>query len=446
MQTRLPLSLLWLGLSVMFAAACSDDASSCEPGEEIDCTCADGSEGTRYCLSNARFDQCYCGGFDPDSFTDLDDVDRPDTRPPTRDAGSPLDPLAPFFDAGRDAGADAGLDASLPADGVLLAAGLDPLLELFAQGENVWLVQSTGISRLSLLDGGMQARWGSPRPLTGAVFDGERLVALDGAKLTWLEQTDLSAVASSFLVEPCQTAALLSGGPLICGNSNSTFQATLSAIDVADGGQSARLQANRSGELYAVPGTQRFMQVETSGSSVVPQVYELAADGGLAAVTDAGFGLSTSVSFQPPLAFDADPAENVVTRQGILMRANASCGTTSEPCLTRTGTLGVLAGQEVFLGMSSVDGELVGLVDPSSSALSSPGTRCASVACRLLRVDVAKREIVGQVTLRRPLRSVLGMHAVPEQKALVVALTPPGERVSSSTLNSGFEVVRFELP
>ena len=150
--------LLVCALLLLSINACDDGDEPCEPGEEIECSCDDGEEGTRYCLSNSRFDQCYCG-------SDLDFSQG--TRPrPGVSSSSPIDDLlngtldAGRFDAGRDTGVDAG-----PGDGILLSASSERLLDMFTAGDDLVLVLPRRISRVSVLDGGEQAAWEAPRAL-----------------------------------------------------------------------------------------------------------------------------------------------------------------------------------------------------------------------------------------------------------------------------------------
>lgn len=435
--------LLVCALLIALLGACDDGDSPCEPGEEIECSCADGEPGTRYCLSNSRYDPCYCG-------SDLDFT--PMSHPRTRDASQsrpvqdPMDSSleAGQLDAGRlDAGRDTGVDAG-PGDGVLLSASGERLLDMFAAGDDLLLVRPQRISRVSLLDGGEQAHWDAPRALTAAAFDGTRLVALDSARLTQLELATLKEQSASNLAEPCSYAVLVEDGPLACLTSGNE----LLALEPADGGRTgASVQNVRSGgRLLYVPGTRRLLV--TDYGSFAPLVYEAPLDGGIAQVGDASSAfLSSSGMFNQPVGFDGDPAANLITRQGLLFNINATCGGAGEPCLVRSGTLGVLANPEVFLGMSHGDaGQLYGLLDPNPNG-SSFNARCDTVACRLVRVDVPARELRAELKIRRPLRDVIALRPLPAQNALIVALSVYArDQVSSLATDAGHQVVRFDLP
>jgi hypothetical protein len=434
---------LLLGIFMVAASACDEKEGSCEPGEEVECSCDDGEDGTRYCLSNRRFDECYCGSdlsFPPPSSGRGSTGSTGSTGSSARDAGS--------IDAGRDAGLDAGLDAG-PLDGVLLASGSERLLDMFASEQDVWLVLPSRVMRISQADGGVQASWSAPRPLTGAVFDGERLIALDAARLTMLSLDALQEVSGGNLTEPCTSAAISAERPLLCASSADLF--ALYALEPVDGGRVGALRGTRTnGKLLAVPGTSRFMSLDGNGSGFfAPQLLETDADGGLAFVGDGGVlvtSSSSSSSFAPPFGFDSVPPQNLVTRTGVLHRVSASCGSPEDPCFARTGTLGTLGAQEAFLGMSTSQTQLFGLVDPSTNTTNTQA-RCDQQPCRLQRIDVTERLVRGQRAIRRPLRSIIAMHALPDAGALVLAFGAVGtDRFFSSFADAGYEVVRLDLP
>jgi hypothetical protein len=406
-----------------------EDRERCEPETEIACECEDGANGTRYCLPNRSYDQCYCFSGEPWP----DPSDEP--------------PFVPF-DAGRpDAGPapkDAGLDADARplGDGVQLASGPGVLLDVFAAGTDVWVVLPDQITRISLEDGSELARWEAPRPLSGATFDGTRLVALDGAKLTLLDKDGLGPGSSTNLIEPCKFATLVSDGLLVCTSGSS---ASFYVLDVtSDAGLSFTSSVPRGGPVMAVPGTQRFLIADSTSSSFSSlRAFSVDRDAGVAALNDGGTSPSNAL-FVPPLAFDAVPAENLVNRQGILLRMNGSCGTASEPCFVRTGTLGLLQAREGFLGLDSVGGELFGLADGNAD---NPGrARCTEQFCRLVRIDVPARELRAEQTFRRPLRAVIALRALPDREATVLGLGIPAPTSSFDPFGTdgGFEVVRVD--
>lgn len=415
-------------------ASCEDD-EGCRPETEVECTCKDGSEGTRYCLSNRTFDDCYCGSNEPwSSFPQAGGGDpEPETSWNPFDASSVFDPL-------RDAGVDAG--SSVMSDGVLLSKGPGALIDVFAHGEHVWVVVPEGVSRIALEDGSELARWQAPRPLSMAAFDGERLAVLDGAKLTMLEPEQLEEQLSVNLIEPCTAALLMAGGPLVC--TPGAFNGAVYVIDPVSGAQQSSARVFRSGDLLEVPGTRRFLVVDTSGSSLLPSVFELA-DGGVPVALDAGNQISASISIGTPVGFDAVPAENLVTRQGILLRMDDTCSPAGEPCLTRTGTLGLLGAQESFLAMDTVGDALFGLLEPSNVSGFS-AARCAAQPCRLLNIDVAARTIRAEQRVLRPLRSVIAMHVLPEQSAAVLGVGAVGNNTFDPfNADAGYEVVRLDM-
>ncbi len=434
--------LLVCALLTFLLSACDDGDSPCEPGEEIECSCDDGEPGTRYCLSNSRYDPCYCG-------SDLDFTPVSHTR--TRDASqsstsSPIDDLLDgVLDAGRlDAGRDTGVDVG-PGDGVLLSASSERLVEMFAAGDDLLLVLPRRVSRVSLLDGGEQAHWDAPRALTAAAFDGTRLVALDSARLTVLELATLKEQTASNLVEPCSYAVLVQDGPLACLTGGNE----LLALEPADGGRTgaAVRPVRTGGRLLSVPGTRRLLVTDTSSGFYAPVVFEAPLDGGIALVGDASSALLSSGTFNQPFSFDGDPATNLITRQGFMFNVNATCGDAGDPCLVRSGTLGVLGTAETFVGMSHGEaGQLYGLIDPNPNASSFSG-RCDTTLCRLVHVDVPARELRAELKIRRPLRDVVALRALPAHKALVVALSVHvRDPITSLSVDAGYQVVRFDLP
>jgi hypothetical protein len=408
--------------------ACGEDGS-CQPNTEVACECDDGAEGTRYCLSNRSFDDCYCEESEPWS---------PD-EPTPRDAGRPTG-----FDAGlidsffRDAGMDAGPAAV--SDGRLLLAGEGKLIDVFTRDKDVWVVVPSRVVRISLDDGSELARWEAPRPLLTAAFDGERLAVLDGAKATLLERSELKVQVSANLVEPCATAVLMLDGPLICSPGFSS--SALYVLDPVNGAALSSTRALQSAKLLAIPGTRRLLAIDPA-SSFSSQVFELSADGGVLVAPDGGSASGSSSGVTWPAAFDAVPAQHLVTRQGVLLRMNGTCSPTSEPCFTRTGTLGLLSGQEAFLALETVGDSLFGLID-SSNSFSAP--RCSTQPCRLLDIDVAAREVRVEQAVHRPLRSVVAMHVLEDQKAAVLGVGAVGnEKYYSSSTDAGYEVVRVDL-
>jgi hypothetical protein len=296
-------------------------------------------------------------------------------------------------------------------------------------------------------DGGEQAHWDAPRALTGAAFDGTRLIALDTARLTVLELATLKEQTSSNLVEPCSYAALVEEGPLACLTSSNE----LLALEPADGGRTgSSVRSARTGRVLSIPGTRRILITDYNSGTFPPVVLEAALDGGFATVGDAAVAFASTGAFNQPLAFDGDPATNLITRQGFMYGISGTCGAAGDPCLVRSGTLGVLAASEAFLGLSHGDDQqLYGLIDPNSTAsVGSSAGRCDVTPCRLVRVDVPAREVRAELKIRRPLREVIALRSLPAQKALIVAFAPPPVRdlLTGATMDAGCQVVRFDLP
>jgi hypothetical protein len=80
-----------------------EDRERCEPDDEIECACEDGSAGTRYCLPNRSYDQCYCSSSGPWPNPGID-VEYPFFDAAVRDASTarPVD-AAPISRAGSRA-------------------------------------------------------------------------------------------------------------------------------------------------------------------------------------------------------------------------------------------------------------------------------------------------------------------------------------------------------
>ena len=304
----------------------------------------------------------------------------------------------------------------------------------------MWVILPTRVSRVSL-EGAELARWDAPRPLLTAAFDGERLGVLDGAKITMLDKSTLEPQLSVNLTEPCKSAALVRSGPLACSSDSGAIY----TVDTVTGA----LQSAKSSVVYqaakttTIPGTRRFFVANSSAFST--QVFEVDADGGAPIPVDGGTNLSSSVSLTPPWGFDAVPAQNLVTAQGVLLRMSGSCGGAGEPCFARTGTLGLLQANEAFLGLHSAGDALFGLLDSRASSSSFSSARCSTEPCRLLRIDVAAREIRAEQPVRRPLRTVVAMQPLPEQGAIVLGIGTAPPMSSFALEDAGYEVWRLDL-
>jgi hypothetical protein len=98
--------------------------------------------------------------------------------------------------------------------------GTAELIDLFAQDEELWVVDGQNAFHLSAKDGSMLHAFMAARPLLAAAFDGTHLVVADGAKMTTLKAGDLSNVAEGNMIEPCASAVLLSAHRFVCGPGN----------------------------------------------------------------------------------------------------------------------------------------------------------------------------------------------------------------------------------
>jgi hypothetical protein len=395
------------------------DSQRCTPWKEVECTCEGGEKGARLCLASGDFDECFCAG------------DR-----------SWHDGLDAGAGDGAWGGVDFEEDVSFDAgaiDGQLLLAGAEKLLDVFARGDNVWVILENRVVRINLASGAELASWSARQPISATAFDGERLVMLEGARLTLLDPDALTPQRSLDLIAPCTSVALMSAGPLAC-----SAGAALHVVDLTTGAQHSLSRGVYTGVLREVPGARRFVTTDVSSTSSA-HVFDLGADGRLAGRPVFNPSVAKAEELSGPAAFDRRPSQNVVTKTGLLLRMDGTCGPSANSCLLRTGSLELFGPVQRFVAMDTADNQLFGLLDGPPDPFSKR-PRCYAKPCSLMRIDVNARKLIAEQTVARPLGSVVALRALPEHGAVVLGLVSSLLGTFAPSIPGGFEVVRLELP
>jgi hypothetical protein len=239
-------------------------------------------------------------------------------------------------------------------------------------------------------------RVSSPREITAAAFDGERLVVADKARLTTYD-LNLAPVATGTLVEACASAVLVSGALFICGPSNDwdrvfyTYDANTGVLVASS------LKYTYKGiPMRRIPGTDDFITVTVDLSPSDFYLYMVDAAHGAVFVSDSPYHGDFAV--EKTYAFDGAPPAHVITSQGLMLQIfGSNCATaassTVKQCFVKDGALGTLTGAQRFVGMDNdANGMVYGLVDPSYDYYDGP---CSS-SCIAQRIDSTKRSVVAQ--------------------------------------------------
>lgn len=407
------------------------------------------------CLSSGTYGECLCEGSseddDDESSSDDDEVDEVDDS--SLDAGT-----AGASDAGKGSG-DAGnrsdggggnaLDGgSAPAN--QLFSGTANLIELFGQGEEIWVVDGENAVHLSAKDGSTLHSFKAARPLQAAAFDGTYLVVTDGAKLTTLKASDLSKVIEGNLVEACASAVLLSSQRFVCGPANDWDRIfyTYDALSAQLLASSAKFTYHGT-PMKRVPGYDAFVTVTTNLSPSDFYLYKLGTDNAAAFVNESpyhGDFAATTV-----MAFDSDMPEHLINSQGLLLKFSPTCSDTTQnsftsQCFVKDGSLGTLTGAQQFSALDNDGPLLTALVNPRGNDILS-STSTADAGYLLQTVDVPSRAITSQRTVQLPQGSPTKLCALPDKGMVVVgvskgnALYPP----STTTTSSGYSIVRFDV-
>lgn len=416
---------LWLGVALFLGApsllGCDSyrGSTKCTPGRQVACACSDGSEGIQVCSDEYTFGRCSCAASFPNESPDNSHDDDPE---PVGDG-----------DAGDPAGEQSG---------TLLAAGSSKLIELFVKDDDVWIVDRDGVTRRSAHDGTELAHWDAPRPLATAAFDGENLVAADGAKLNVLNADTLEQTADGTLLEACASSVLLAGGRFVCGPAND-WDRIFSTYDVASGDllASSNPHTYNGIPMSAIPGRAAFVTVTTNSSPSDFHVYELAETHEPIFRGESpyhgDFGATMVFAFD-----NSSAAKSLITHEGLLLRVDTCDGSAVTTCLEKNGALGTLTGSQRFVGMDTVGESVFGLISTASSYYGeSPSSGY------LLQVaDVPSREVTFQEVVQLNIGQVVALRGLPEQAALVVGYrTGAANTYPYNDGGDGYEVVRLPL-
>ncbi len=440
-------------LAVMALPGCNDEVQACTPGRQVECACEDGTASVQACTKGGVFEECRCGQTAdarvPDAARTNDSgVDRGTPIIPGG-SSSPVDPgnvssgdrdAAALVDA-RVLGGDPGpVDASAPASGVGFIA-------MFARDGSLWSVDTAGIARFELASGAEVARWNAPRPLTSAAFDGTYLVALDGAKLSTLEPTELTMGASGDLVESCRAAVFVNDGRLICGPAND-WDRVFYTYDAASG----KLLASSQKYTYngipmrRVPSLNAFVTVSVDSSPSDFHLYTVGADNAAKFENESPY--HGDFPIDDSYAFDGSPPTHLITAYGLRLKFAVGCGT-SNTCFVKDGALGTLSGAQRFVALDGDGKTLVAIVDTSGSSYYVPGQSTAANYL-LQTIDLPSRTVTGQRVINLPAGAPLAFQALLADKKVALAARKAGDDPYASPYPSSgapaYDLLTFDLP
>ena len=320
----------------------------------------------------------------PDSAADL----AVDGAADARDAGRDLAP--PDGAATNDTGpapTDTGIllppDAApiVPAPGcgsTLVYSGQEAVVDAFPTGPGILIVRASGVLLVDRT-GQVLRELKMPREVTGAAYDGTRLVIADRGMLTELRPT-LERVASKPLRETCSVMAILGDGRVVCSGSTYVFTYRMDATTPGRPIDFARPR------LRVVPGT----------SDVIEGVA-------LARYPDTGFALRAygdqNAKLWAPYAFKGSPVTHVVATDGALLKI-AGC-TLSYPgasnCFTPDGNLGTLRAQEGYVGLvEDSPTSALALVRKMPVPYPPFDERACAAGCFAQRIDLNSRTVLSE--------------------------------------------------
>ena len=260
--------------------------------------------------------------------TDLAGADAPRGNADTSDGAAANDTVPAPTDTGTIPPSDAAIvpsDAApiVPAPGcgsTLVYSGQETVVDAFPTGAGILIVRASGVLLVDRT-GQVLREVKMPREVTGAAYDGTRLVIADGGMLTEFRAT-LERVGSKPLREPCSVMTILGDGRVVC--SGSTYLFTY-RMDTTVPGKAINFARPR---LRVVPGTSDVIE---GGAS-------------LARYPDVGFPLGAygdqDAKLWGPYAFKGNPVTHVVATDGALLKI-AGCTLTqpgSPGCFTPRGT------------------------------------------------------------------------------------------------------------
>ena len=328
-------------------------------------------------------------------------------------------------------------------DGVEIVRGTATLLDVFVEGDAVWVVDSSGVSKFALdasAGAGPLGRWDSPRSLLAAAFAGTRLAVADGAKLSVLSADTLELEVDGNVVEPCASVVFVSGERLVCGPANDwdrifyTYDAL--TIDLLASSQPFTYNGI---PMRKVPGADAFVTVTTDLSPSDFHLYRLAETGEVVFVGESPYHGDFGVS--DVYAFEGDPATQLVSHEGLLLDFDGCTGQQAAPCFVKNGALGTLPEQRSFLGMASHADSLFAVVGNSAYAYEAD---CMNTPCRLDRIDVAAREVKDSLSFRLPLQGIVRLAPRADGREVIVGARVAGDRFDTAARGYFVSRLAFE--
>ncbi len=333
-------------------------------------------------------------------------------------------PIASYnLDAGR-APRDAGSrpdapDASPPPDGGLadppdaLVSGPEEMLDLFVVEAGILVVTRRSVALVDR-EGGELVRWESPRDITAAALDGDRLGIADRAMLTVIATATLEPLSTEPLTFECESAAVVSEHRFLCRTDSIEHEITVH--DLRTGSEIFRTSADHErhlphGAMRGVAGSDRFIAAD--GNFHLFRVSATGIDG--LGSSAPGLLLPRSAIFAPA----GSPPALALSSRGVRLRLDGCPG----PVPGCFGEDGVVAGIEPDHELVAIDttatGEVLGVID----RVPLPGTRRVTYCeegCEIVRFDAALRGTIADAGWSAVVRTIIALRDDPWGGGVVI--------------------------
>jgi hypothetical protein len=305
---------------------------------------------------------------------DLLDYDQSPVPPPAPDAGTLPDLASP-----GGSGGGCGPVGTL-------AAGPRTLLDLFVLEKELMLVRNDAVVRLER-DGTVHQVLASPRELTGAALDGQRLSVMDKAMIT-LYTPELAERTHTFTAQTCLSGDLFPGGKFFCG----------AQLEHGVAWMLFDLEASQALDYFFLAGPQSPLVRRLPGSDVY---Y----DAGLAlgVVGRGGTAVRSDTNTDGVFTFIGNPATHVaIGKTGQLLRifGDGCQGMTNSfaaGCFVPEGELSTLKSGETFVALADGGGgKLLAVVN--TKADTDEGHRCRKGGCFIQEIDLTTKTVLRQKT------------------------------------------------
>jgi hypothetical protein len=369
----------------MGSCVCDPSSRACVPGRSIACVCPDGAPSVSVCDASETFAPCTCArdaGM-PDASTP--DASRPECNPYTEGpcgCGEPVPPLTPT------------LSPAPPP--VTLGSGPESLVEVLVGVDGVVVVLRDEIRLLSR-SGTLLAQWRSEREILAALRVGGRVVAVDRARVTWLE-ADLRERTHFEPAQMCLHPLAASCDRVICVTP-SVSDWSRSTYDLTTGAELSHdsLPQGDGTPAAVVPGVDAFLTAPWGYSPSNFWYHRILTDGSLRLVSEAPYWGELYTT--PTFAFVGWPATHLVTQTGQRMRLDTCFEATADAlgsCMHLDTSVGGFGGDDTLAMDGAPDGNLSSVrATPRDYFFDPPCVR----GCRLERIDVA----AGHRTSSRPI-------------------------------------------